>query len=173
MLWPDCRQARTLLVFWKSIKPDPLAALWKCASARCLPLPNPSSHFASRCKIHNHNFFCKRMILKNRTMKPCCCDDACESVETAPKRFPPCTCRADFPAPFCENRGKSGGFHLISNSFLPFIHVPQQIPRIFFNSSPQALMREILDETRVWCVPGDSSSPKNGNAARLRLGRVP
>jgi len=105
-------------------------------------LAAPESVFLFRlcCKIHNHNFFCKRMILKKRTMKPCCCDDACESVETAPKRFPACTCRADFPAPFCENRGKPERFHLISNSFLPFIHVRQQIPRIFFNSSPQVLI---------------------------------
>src|SRR5690349_7843385 len=91
-------------------------------------------------KIHSCNLFCKKLILKNKTNKPCCCDDSCESVETTPNRFPAFTCSCDSPAPFCENSGKSACRALIGNFVPRFIHFLQQIPRIFFNSSPQDLM---------------------------------
>src|SRR5690242_15493785 len=41
-------------------------------------------------------------------MKPCCCDDFCESVKTTLNRFSAFTWGCDFLAPFCENSGNQG-----------------------------------------------------------------
>lgn len=142
---PDWLQAGTLLAFSKMIKPDSRAALWKCTSVWFV-LPPDSPSFCYPTKIHNRNFFCKRFILENKTNKPCCCDDSCESVETAANHFFGFTYCRNLQAPFCENSGKLKLLPLFPAIFRGFIHSLQQIPSIFFNSSPQDLMERLWRE---------------------------
>ncbi len=47
-----------------------------------------------------------RGSLRNQMNKPCCCDEACESVETTTNLFAACTWRVEPQVAFCENSGK-------------------------------------------------------------------
>src|SRR6516162_9287691 len=72
-------------------------------------------------------------------MKPCCCDEFCESVETTTTLFPACTWRVESPAPFCENSGKLESLASAYEAGCRFIRIRQEVLRSFFNSPPQDL----------------------------------
>jgi len=60
-------------------------------------------------------------------------------VETVASLLRAFTWSARFAAAFCDKRGKVESLASISKDTLSFIHFPQQVLRIFFNSSAQVL----------------------------------
>jgi hypothetical protein len=112
------------------------AALWKCSSSWTRFTAESRQVLPQRQKSTT-TISSARDLSEKEKSKPCCCNDPCESVETTPSCFSAFACSRHFPAPFCENSGKSGRLMGMLESFPRFIHFHQQIPRIFFNSSPQ------------------------------------
>ena len=106
-------------------------------SGKCRGGHNPS-HF--RSNLHSHSLLLQEVLFKNETNKACCCDELCESVETATNLFAACTWRAESQVAFCENGGKLGSLGAAHEADHTFIRFREKVLRSFLNSSPQDLL---------------------------------
>jgi hypothetical protein len=78
-------------------------------------------------------------FLKLKILKPCCCDDCCEFVETTGTPTTQSTWRRDSRVSICENRGKRNTVDTRGREIHNFVRFDQQAFLTILNPSPQTL----------------------------------